>query len=372
MIITGLETGGAENMLFKILEKFDRSVYFPHVISLTTLGRFGTRIQDLGIPVEALGMKSKLFILSKLYRLTMRIRALRPDVVHTWLYHADAMGGLAARLAGVKKIAWCLRNGGMDKNFSFFSRRIGLPLCAVLSRFVPDKIVSCSRNAMHVHAKIGYPMKKMILIPNGFDLSRYKPDSSANIKLRAELGVDRQALLVGVIGRFHPVKNHTGFLEAASLLSRRIPDAHFVLAGTDLDESNTILVEIAKRNGIREKTHFLGLRRDIPYIMSGLDIVVSSSAGEAFPNVLGEAMASGVPCAVTDVGDSAYIVGDTGEVVARGDMAGLAAALERLLRLSPMERAALGERARERIESNFEIGKVTLRYESFYKDLLQC
>jgi glycosyltransferase involved in cell wall biosynthesis len=372
IVITGLNVGGAENMLFKILEKIDRSVYQPHVISLTTLGEFGARIQALKIPVEALGMQPGiLFISKKFYRLIMRMRALKPDIVHTWLYHADALGGMAARLAGVKKIAWCLRNGKMDKSFSFFSRKIGLSLCALLSRFIPDKIVSCSQSAMYIHAKIGYPMRKMVLIPNGFDLTRYKPDISVKAKLRAELGVDAQTPLVGMFARLHPMKNHLGFLEAASLLLRSIPGVHFVLVGAGVDENNTILVEMAARNGIRDKVHFFGLRKDVPWIMGGVDIVVSSSSsGEAFPNVLGEAMASGVPCAVTDVGDSAYIVGDTGEVVAPGDMPSLAVAIEKLLRFSPMERTALGERARERVQSMFEIGEVTLKYEAFYRELL--
>lgn len=370
-VITGLNTGGAENMLFRILEKIDRSVYSPHVISLTTLGELGLRIQALGIPVGAAGFRFGLSLPCDFIRLVRRIRSIKPDIVHTWLYHADAVGGLAARLAGVKKVAWCLRNGEMGKNFSFFSRKMGLPLCAFLSKFVPDRIISCSQSAMNFHVGMGYPIEKMSLIPNGFDLSKYKPDSSAKARLRAELGVDAQTILVGAVGRFHPVKNHIGFLEAASLLSHKIPEAHFVLVGAGLDESNVTLMETAKRHGIGEKVHFLGLRKDIPYIMSGLDIVASSSSSEAFPNVLGEAMASGVPCVVTDVGDSAYIVDDTGEVVAPGDMVGLAAALEKLLRLPPMERAALGERARERIEEKFEIEGIVLKYESFYRDLLQ-
>jgi len=371
-IITGLSTGGAEMMLLKLLERLPKELFKAHVISLTTLGEIAPRITTQGIPVEAMEFRFGLSLPCDFIRLTKRIRYINPDIVHTWLYHADAVGGLAARFAGVKKIAWCLHNGKMDKSFPFFSRRVGLPLCAFLSKFIPNKIVSCSQNAMRVHTEIGYPSEKMELIPNGFDLAQYKPDPTAKEKLRAELEVDAQTPLVGIIGRFHPMKNHVGFLEAVSLLSRNVSDVHFVLVGAGLDENNTILMETAKQYGIREKVHFLGLRKDIPYIMSGLDIFVSSSSsGEAFPIVLGEAMASGVPCVVTDVGDSAYIVGDTGEVAAPEDMPGLASAMERQLRLSPMERAALGARARERIKSNFEITEVALRYESFYKDLLQ-
>jgi len=359
-------------MLLKLLGRLSKERFEAHVISLTTLGELAPGIAAQGIPVEAAEFRFGITSPCNFIRLVGRIRSIKPDIVHTWLYHADVTGGLAARLSGVKKIAWCLRNGDMDKSFSFFSRKIGLSLCAFFSKFVPDKIVSCSRNAMRFHAGIGYPMKKMVLIPNGFDLTQYKPDSSAKAKLRAELGIGVQTPLVGVIGRFHPMKNHTGFLGAASILSRRIPDVHFVLVGAGLDENNFVLAEVAKRNVISEKTHFLGLRTDVSHIMSGLDIVVSfSSSGEAFPNVLGEAMACGVPCVVTDVGDSADIVGDTGEVVAPGDMPGLAVALEKLLRFSPMERATLGKRARERIASRFNIENIVAQYELFYEDLLK-
>jgi glycosyltransferase involved in cell wall biosynthesis len=371
-IITGLSTGGAEMMLLKLLERLSKEHFEAHVISLTTLGELAPRIASQGIPVEAMEFRFGLALSVGFVRLFKRIRSIKPDIVHTWMYHADAVGGLAARLAGVKKIVWCLRNGNMDRNFSFFSRKIGIPVCSFLSKCIPDKIITCSQNAMHFHVKIGYPVKKMALISNGFDLTRYKPDSAEKVKFRAELGVGMQTNLVGIIGRFHPMKNHVGFLEAASLLSRKIPDVHFVFAGAGLDEGNAMLMEAAERNEVKEKVHLLGLRNDVPFIMSGLDIVVSSSSsGEAFPNVLGEAMASGVPCAVTDVGDSAYIVGDTGEVVAPGDMPGLAAAIEKLLRLSPIERTALGERARERVKSHFEIGEIALKYESFYRNLPQ-
>ena len=357
-------------MLLKLLERLPKENFEAHVISLTTLGELAPRMAAQGIPVEAAGFRFGLSLPGDFIRLIGRIRSIKPDIVHTWLYYADAIGGLAARLAGIKKIAWCLRSGKMDKKRSFFSRKLGLPLCALFSRFIPDKIISCSQNAIHIHAKIGYPLEKMMLIPNGFDLEKYKPDPLAKVKLQAELKLDKGTPLVGIIGRFHSMKNHTGFLQAASLVARNIPEAHFVLVGAGLDENNTILVENAKRNEINEKISLLGLRQDIPYIMSGLNVAVSSSAsGEAFPNVLGEAMASGVPCVVTDVGDSAYIVGDTGVVVPPGDMAGLAAGIEKLLHLSAKERGALGERARERIKTNFEIGEITLKYEAFYRDL---
>jgi glycosyltransferase involved in cell wall biosynthesis len=211
----------------------------------------------------------------------------------------------------------------------------------------------------------------MTVIPNGFDLARFQPDALRRSAVRAELGVGDDVPLVGLIGRFDPQKNHAGFFEAAGCLLRRLPMVHFVLAGKGIDEGNRALMRMVETAGVGHVTHLLGLRSDIPHLMAALDVLASSSYGEAFPNVLGEAMASGVPCVVTDVGDSAYIVGDTGRVVLPGNMAGLAAAIEDLLTLPAAERAALGERARARVAEHFEIGRVVQQYERFYDDLIE-
>jgi glycosyltransferase involved in cell wall biosynthesis len=370
-IITGLSTGGAETMLLKLLERLDRNRFSAQVISLTTLGEIGPRITALGIPVEAMGMKPGLPSLRGFFHLVRKIKRIKPDVVHTWLYHADLLGGLAARLAGVAAIGWCIRNSNLDKDKTRPATRTVARLCAAISSWVPSKIISCSEKARQVHVAMGYAAEKMQVVPNGFDLTQFKADDAARSAVRAELGIPGDAPLVGLISRFDPQKNHAGFFEAAGALRRRMPQVRFVLAGRGIAQNNAALMQAVDKAGVLANTHLLGLRDDVPRLMAALDVLASSSSyGEAFPNVLGEAMACGVPCAVTDVGDSAYIVGDTGRVVASGDMAGLAAALEGLLTLPPAERAALGERARARVAEHFEIGKVVGQYEDFYGCLL--
>ncbi|MBI5862206.1 MAG: glycosyltransferase [Rhodocyclales bacterium] len=369
-IITGLSTGGAETMLLKLLERLDRNRFALHVISLTTLGEIGPRIAALGIPVEAMGIQPGLPSPITFLRLVRQIRRVKPDVVHTWLYHADLLGGLAARLAGVSAIGWCIRNSNLDKDKTKFSTRAVVGLCARLSTWVPSQILSCSEEARQVHVALGYAAEKMRVVPNGFDLARFKPDGDARSALRAELGLADSTPLVGLIARFDPQKNHAGFFEAASMLHQQMPHVHFVLAGHGIERNNAILMRAINKAGVLANTHLLGLRNDTPRLMAALDVLASSSYGEAFPNVLGEAMACGVPCAVTDVGDSAYIVGDTGRVVASGDMAGLALALQALLVLPPSEKAALSERARARVAAHFEIGKIVRQYEDFYETLL--
>jgi glycosyltransferase involved in cell wall biosynthesis len=369
-IITGLSTGGAEMMLFKLLEHLDRQRFEPYVISMTTPGDLAPRIAALGIPVDALGMKPGLPSPLGFFQLMQKLKRLSPDVVHTWMYHADLLGGLAARLAGVPAIGWCIRNSNLDKDKTKFSTRVIVKMCALISKWVPSKILSCSETARQVHVVRGYAAEKMMVVPNGFDLTQFKPDSDARRQIRSALGVTDQTPLVGMIGRFDPQKNHAGFFVAAEMLYRHMPQVHFVLAGTGVEQNNASLMQAVNRAGVFANTHLLGLRDDMPRLMAALDVLASSSYGEAFPNVLGEAMACGVPCVVTDVGDSAYIVGDTGRVVASGDMSGLAAALEEVLALLPSEKAALSERAHARVAAYFEIGKVVQQYENFYETLL--
>lgn len=369
MIITGLGTGGAEMMLLKVLERLDAR-FSSHVISLTSLGEIGPRIKALGIPVESLGMLPGVPNPLVILRLMRRLDRLKPDLVHTWMYHADLLGGLAARLARVPAVAWGIRNSNLDPDKTKLLTRVVAVACARVSRWVPDRILSCSEVGRQVHVDLGYSADKMVVVPNGFDLARFRPDEMARAEVRRELGVAVGTPLVGLIGRFDPQKNHTGFFEAAGYLNRRLPATHFVLAGKGIDEGNRDLMQVIESSGVRHVTHLLGLRNDIPRLMAALDVAASSSHSEAFPNVLGEAMASCVPCAVTDVGDAAYIVGDTGRVVQSKDMLGLAAVLEHLLTLPLSIKVALGERARTRVAEHFEIGRVVRQYEAFYDELV--
>ena len=225
-IITGLSTGGAEMMLIKVLARLDRQRFAPHVISLATLGELAPRIAALGIPMDAVGMKPGLPSPSGFFRLVRLLKRLNPDVVHTWMYHADLLGGLAARLAGISTIGWCIRNSNLDRDKTKFSTRAVVGLCASISKWVPSRILSCSEKARQVHVACGYAAEKMVVVPNGFDLTRFKPDGHARQAVRSELGLEVDTLLVGLIGRFDPQKNHAGFFEAAGMLHRHMPHVH--------------------------------------------------------------------------------------------------------------------------------------------------
>jgi glycosyltransferase involved in cell wall biosynthesis len=369
MIITGLDVGGAETMLLNLLERLHVR-FSPHVISLTTVGAIGEKIASLGIPVESLGMAPSMPNPQKVLHLAQRLRELRPYIVHTWMYHADLVGGLAARIARVPRVIWGIRNSDLNRESTKFTTRAVVRVCALASHVLPDRILSCSAVAKTVHVELGYSSRKMLVVPNGFDLRRFRPDPAARNSVRAELDLRDGAPLVGLIARYDQQKNHRGFFEMARPLHDAIPGVHFVLAGTNIEHSNQELVRFIQASGVERATHLLGPRNDIPRIMAALDVLVScSSYGEAFPNVLGEAMACGIPCAVTDVGESAFIVGDTGSVVGRHDMAGLAAATAALLSTSAEARQIRERQARLRVADLFEIENVVRRYESVYDEL---
>ncbi len=340
------------------------------VTSLKSGGELEGRFRALGVQVDSLGMKPGVPDPRAIARLAARLRRERPDVVSTWMYHADLVGGIAARIAGVPAV-WGVRSSGEALETSSKSTRAVIRACATLSRFVPKLIVCCSQRGCDRHAALGYPAGKIRIVPNGFDLDRFKPDGQARASVRAELELSPDAPLVGLIARFHPCKNPGGFLRAAAEIGARRPDVHFVMAGAGVDPGNASLAADTRSLGLEGRVHFLGLRSDVPRLMASLDVLASTSWIEAFPNVLGEAMACGIPCVVTDAGDSQAIVGDTGIVVPAGDMAALADGVCRVLELPGSDRAGLGERARGRVSARFEIGAVAREYEGLLRQVAE-
>lgn len=369
-VITGLSTGGAETMLLKMLASIDRTRFDPSVVSLTTKGEIGPSIEALGIPVHCLGMRPGLASCFRLLKLIDYLRSSKPALVQTWMYHADLLGGLAAWLSGVPVVAWGLRHSDLSADKNKRATLWVVRLSAKLSRWLPQGILACSQRARVVHIEAGYCQAKMAVIPNGFDLARFRPDPSARLSVRGELGLSADTPLVGLIARYHPQKNHAGFIDAAIRVIRCSPDVHLLLAGAGVDSANSCLAKAIADSGFGGRFHLLGRRDDAPRLIAALDLLASTSWGEAFPNVLGEAMACGVPCVVTDVGDSAEIIGDTGRVVAPGDMDGLSRHIVELL-AQPDLRALMGRRARQRIQARYEIRAITRRYERYYLQLLE-
>jgi glycosyltransferase involved in cell wall biosynthesis len=368
-LITDLSTGGAETMLYRLVEKMDRGEFSSLVISLSDVGPVGEEIRKLGIQVESLGMSPGRPSPVALWKLTRLLRVHRPQILQTWLYHADLLGLMNAALSGRPKVAWNLRCSDMD--LTQYSQRTGLVLraCAALSHLPAAVIVNSDAGRRH-HLSVGYRPRRWELIPNGFDLDRFRPDPSARKSLGDELGLPEDALLVGLVARFDPMKDHATFLEAAARVHKRHDMVHFVLCGTRVDRDNAPIAQRVDRLGLSPETHLLGERYDVPRITAALDIACSSSITEGFPTAVGEAMACGVPCAVTDAGDSAVLLGDSGIVVPPGNPEALAAALDELIQAGPARRAALGMVGRRRVETSYSLSAIVARYEQLYKELV--
>ncbi|MBI4507237.1 MAG: glycosyltransferase [Chloroflexi bacterium] len=368
-LITDLDVGGAEMMLYKLLSGLDGGAFASEVVSLTTIGPLSERIRALGVPVSALGLRRRVPDPLPLARLVRSLRREPPDVVQTWMYHADLLGGLAAKLAGSMPVVWNVRQSNLSPSVNRRRTLLVVRLCARLSRWLPARVVCGSQAARQAHVTLGYDATKMRIIPNGFDLAVFKPDPMARAAVRCELGLLDDAPLIGLVARFDAQKDHRTFVQAAALLRRQEPDVHFALCGDGVTLQNEALAGWIAAAGLREHCHLLGRRDDVPRLTAALDIATSSSIGEGFPNAVGEAMACGVPCVVTAVGDSAAIVGRTGVVVPPRDRPALAAGWRALLALGPAGRRCLGQAARRRVAERFSLPAVVAQYERLYREL---
>ncbi len=358
-------------MLYRLATRMDLVDFQPRVVSLIAPGPMGQKLTDAGIRVDSLNMQRGVPSPAGLMKLVKLMRSWRPDVVQTWLYHADLAGLMAARLAfpfgGGPKVAWNIRCSYMALDEYRRMTGVTLKACASLSRF-PDAVLTNSHEAKRFHGELGYRPKRFEVIPNGFDLDRYLPDSEARFSVREELSIDRTGLIIGHVARFDAMKDHRTFIEAAAKVAQT-SDAVFVLVGRGVDYDNLDLAGWMAEAGLPpERVRLLGERSDVPRLMAAMDIHVSSSLGESFPNVVGETMACGVPNIVTDVGDSAMLVDSTGLVVAPGDAQGLAEAMTEMIHDSD-KRKKQSSSARERIITHFSLPAIVATYTRLYTDL---
>lgn len=370
-LITGLSTGGAEMMLYKLLSHMSRERFQPVVVSLIDRGTLGDPIETLGIPVYTIGMKPGLPTPLALWRLIRLLRQLKPDIIQGWMYHGNLAALLAALILKDIPIVWNIRQSLYSLADEKPGTAVVIRLCAWLSKLA-TKILYNSQASAIQHEKRGFNPDTTLVIPNGFNTELFTPLKNKQISLRSELDVPSQTILIGLIARFHPMKDHKNFLQAAAILHKKYHDVNFVMVGKKVDRNNEALSKLIDELGLTEQVHCLGERQDIPIITASLDIVTSSSShGEGFPNVVGEALACGVPCVVTDVGDSAWIVGDYGRVVPPRNPEELANAWKELIDMGVDNRQALGKAGRSSIVERFSIDSVVEQYENLYTNILK-
>ena len=370
-IINSLTHGGAEAMLCELARRHDPARWQPTVAMLIDDRSVAQPLIDAGIPIHSAGMRPGIPDPRAIARLVRQIRAIRPHVVQTWMDHSNLLGGIAARLSGRAPIVWGLHHSEHLPGVAKRSTRATVALCARFSRWLPAQVVSCSHHGAACYAASGFDPRKMRVIPNGFDSDRFRPDATAAASLRAELGIAGDTTLVALAARFDPFKDHATFVAAASRIAARLPDARFVLCGHGIDAGHAPLAAMLLAHGIADRFHLLGARRDVPRVLGGVDLVVSSSISEAFPLVLGEALLCGTPCVATDVGDSRQIIGEHGTVVPPRDPDALARAAIEVLTRPPESRAAASASARRSVVDRFDLTSVTRQYERLYDAVLR-
>ena len=370
-IISGLSTGGAEMMLYKLLSVTDRSIFEPTVISLTDYGSLGNNIKNLNISVYKMEMNAGFPNPFKVWRFIRLIRKINPNLIQGWMYH----GNLAALLAkwilpNRVFLIWNIRHTPDDLKKEKRLTALAIRLGAKFSSH-PDRIIYNSNVSEQKHELLGYNNKNESIIPNGFNHEQFTPLDNAKLKLRYSLDLKKDTVLIGLVARYHIMKDHVTFLHSAGKLNKTYPEIHFVLVGQGVDKNNHLLIKLIEDLKITENVHLLGKRMDVDEITAGLDIACSSSSwGESFSNAIGEAMACGIPCIVTDVGDSAWIVGKTGIVVRPGDRNAFTEAMIALIKMGSKERLKLGKLARNRIIKYFSLNTVVNQYEGMYQNLL--
>jgi glycosyltransferase involved in cell wall biosynthesis len=376
-IITGLDGGGAEMMLLKLLAQFrDDGEPEGEVLCLAGGGPVQAPIAALNVSVTNLGMSPGLGAFLKCPRLKGAIAAAEPDIVQTWMYHANLMVGLALGWRSGPPLAnlplvWGLRQSNLDRTRSKKRTILVAHAGAWMSRRVVNRIVCVSGNVRDVHVAMGYDAGKLMVIPNGFDLDHFWPDLGARAELRVELRIDENTPLVGLVARFDPQKDHGTFIRAARLVCDNCPDTVFVLCGEGIERTNEVLIHMIRRAGLEKNVRLLGRRDDIARITASLDIAVSSSAfGEGFSNAIGEALCCGVPVVATDVGESRLIVGDAGITVLPGNATALGVAIGELIAMEPDARRRLGALGRECMAREYSIAAIASRYRELYRKIL--
>jgi glycosyltransferase involved in cell wall biosynthesis len=361
-VTSGLTRGGAEGFLVRLAVRLSERGHSCAVASFGARSPLAEPLAAAGIEVAELGTGFLLPSL-RLARLTARFR---PDVIQGWMYRGNLAALLTASLARTKPaLVWSVRQGLNDLPTSPWSTRFSVWLGARLSRR-PDAIVYNAQSALRQHTAVGFAPARARVIPNGIDVSGAPRIAGSAAATRSRLGLPESSFVVAMPARWHPVKNHRGFVRAAGVFARRRPEARFLMAGHGVDATNSVLASWLSEEGIADRVVPLGERSDLAEILAAVDVVTLASHGEALPNALLEAMAAGVPCVATDVGDIEELIGTTGIVVRRDDANAMAAGWEELAAMTDLERRALGDRARGRVAERYGLDRAVLAFESLY------
>jgi glycosyltransferase involved in cell wall biosynthesis len=353
--------GGAELMLKRLLlECSHDDNYKQTVLTLKGPGVIDDDLRAKGVDVINLNMvRSFKSSLGGMYKLIRLMRIKKPDAVFTWMYHADLIGGVAY-LVGIKNIIWGIRNTQIPQRGLSVTWFV-IKLCSILSFVIPRVIVCCAYAAKSAHAKLGYCSKKMMVIPNGYDLTAFNPSQNLKNNVKKKLGIKEDSKVIGIVGRFDVLKDFNNFIQAASRVAQKFDNVYFLMAGKGIDQQNSQLMSWINVAKIEDRVLLFG-QVDPHDIFAAMDFYCLSSKAEGFPNVVAEAMAMETPCIVTDVGDARIIVNDLGKVVLPNNPYQLSKAIIEMLEMPESLVIKMGSEARQFISDNYNIRKVAQQY----------
>jgi glycosyltransferase involved in cell wall biosynthesis len=369
-VITALTMGGAEMSLYRLLSALSAQEFPATVVALMAEGPLIPRIEGLGVPVLTLGMRRALPNPAAAWRLQRIIRRACPAIIQGWMYHGNLAAWVGRILAQAPAcLAVNIRQTVYDLRRERPGTRVAIRLGALVSSRA-EMVVYNSHVARRQHESLGYSPARAQVIPNGFDCEQFRPRPEAGARLRSELGIPAKRSLVGLVARYHPMKGHVLFFEAARRILDAGHDVAFICAGRGVAVSNPDLAGPISRLGIGDRVHLLWEREDTPDLFAAFDVACSSSEwGEGFPNAVGEALAAGTPCVVTNVGDSASVLGPGGIVVEAGSATALAGALVDLLGRPAPVRREIGALGRAHIQTHFSLARVADLYADLYRAL---
>lgn len=367
-IITGLDLGGAERSLVNLLGSRKADDIEHVVLSLSGLGHYGPELQAMGFNVQALNLRTLRGMPMALARLRKLINQIAPDVIQGWMYHGNIFASLV-NLMTLKSlpIIWNIRQSLYDVNNEKKSTRAVIFILRLISKSVSYIIYNSNQSRQH-HEDFGFFGKKSLVISNGFDVRRWRPSRRQRKIFREEIGLPENHPVVGFIGRYHLQKDVPTFLRACAIAMNENPDLHVVMVGEGLTTANPALGSLIARLP-SQRTYMLGARTDIEAIFPSLDLFCLSSSSEAFPNVLGEAMACAVPCIVTNVGECPAMVVEGDYIVAVGDHATMAKKINELANMGKEDLRKIGDSLRLRIKKYYSINATIEEYEKLYRTI---
>lgn len=362
-VITGLGDGGAEANLYRLCVSDTHNRHI--VVSLTDEGKYGSLLREHEVQVHCLRMSWRSLYPIQVWDLIRLFRSVSPDIVHTWMYHGCLLGSIAAKCTGTRPVVWGIHHSKLDRQGLKPGTFAVMKLLGTVSQHTSDAIVYCAKSAALAHKQHGYRTRRERIVPNGYDLSVFKPDTSSKTE-------SEHRVTLGMVARWDPIKDFTNLCKALQKVAQAGWNFQLVLAGSGMHRSNPTMRGMLGDYGLEGRVKMLGAIDDVPELMRSLDLHILSSMGEAFPNVLAEAMACGTPCITTDVGDASEIVGETGWVVPPRDPIALAGAIESALNEWDSDNWRMRcEAACKRIHENFSIERMVDGFNAVWSEVLE-